>query len=53
MSTLEYVLLALTLLSLALHVIAPKTSNKYDDIVADVLDEVKAYLDGKDKPAAK
>lgn len=47
---------AMSALSLVLHVVAPRTSNTWDDKVEDVVDEVLKYLgqvgtDGKPLPA--
>lgn len=41
MEKIEYVLLALTILSLALHALAPRTKTKADDLAADAVDAVK------------
>lgn len=40
----EYFILALSLLSLILHFVAPKTKTKADDMAADAVDVVKDSL---------
>jgi hypothetical protein len=52
MGTLEIVLLALLIVSVALHVIAPRTKNTYDDAAADVVDAVRDTI-AKQPPKTK
>lgn len=49
-SYLPYITLTLTLASLVLHFVAPKTDTKADDIAAEVVDVVKDALPKVDEP---
>jgi uncharacterized protein YpmB len=47
MNTMEIVLLVLLVASVALHVVAKKTKNPYDDAIAEGLDRAREELGKK------
>lgn len=49
----EYVILGLSVLSLVLHFVAPRTKTKADDIAAEATDVVKDALSKKPADPAK
>lgn len=50
MDTMEVILAAALLLSFALHYVARKTKNTYDDKFAELFDLLRALLPGLKKP---